>query len=49
MVQWLGLRTFADEGAGSIPGWGTEIPQAAVHGQIKKKKCYCEFTFIDPK
>ena len=22
-VQWLGLRTFAAEGLGSIPGWGT--------------------------
>ena len=25
-------------GVGSIPGWGTEIPQAARRGQKKKKK-----------
>ena len=25
-------------GLGSIPGWGTEISQAAWHGQNKKKK-----------
>ena len=25
-------------GLGSIPGWGTEIPQAVRHGQKKKKK-----------
>ena len=27
-VQWVGLRTFTARGAGSIPGWGTKIPQA---------------------
>ena len=25
-------------GPGSIPGWGTEIPQAMQHGQKRKKK-----------
>ena len=27
-VQWLGLHTFTAEGARSIPGWRTKIPQA---------------------
>ena len=31
VLQLLGLCTFTAEGAGSIPGQGTEIPQAAVH------------------
>ena len=33
MVQWLGLTAM---GPGSIPGWGTKIPQAAWHDQKKK-------------
>ena len=36
-VQWLGLRTFIAKGAGSIPGWGTKIPQA-MGVRPKKKK-----------
>ena len=36
MVQWLGLRAFTAEGAGSIPGQETKIPQAVWHGQKKK-------------
>ena len=32
-VQWLGLRAFTAEGAGSIPGWGTKIPQAVWRSQ----------------
>ena len=43
VVQWLGLRTFTAEGAGSIPGQGIKIPQAVWHGQKKKKKLV-EFT-----
>ena len=31
-VQRLRLRAFTAEGAGSIPGHGTKIPQAAWHG-----------------
>ena len=27
-VQWLGHLTFTAKGLGSIPGWGTKIPQA---------------------
>ena len=38
MVQGLGLHTFTAEGTGSVPGWGTKIPQAAQWGQKKKKK-----------
>ena len=33
VVHWLELGTFTAEGVGSIPGWGTKIPQAARHGQ----------------
>ena len=36
VVQWLGLRAFTAEGAGSIPGQETKIPQAVWHGQKKK-------------
>ena len=36
-VQWLGLGTFIAMVPGSIPGWGTEIPQASWHGQEKEK------------
>ena len=28
-VQWLGLCAFIVEGLGSIPEWGTKIPQVA--------------------
>ena len=27
-VQWLGLHDLTAEGMGSIPGWGTKIPQS---------------------
>ena len=27
-VQWVGLRTFTAKCVGSVPGWGTKIPQA---------------------
>ena len=37
VVQWLGLRAFTTEGAGSIPGQGTKIPQATRRNQNKKK------------
>ena len=37
MVQWLGLYAFTAKGLGSIPGWGTKIPQAVWCGQKKKK------------
>ena len=42
-VQWLGLCAFTAEGTGSIPGWGTKMPQAAQCGQKKKKKGYFEW------
>ena len=32
-VLWLGLGTFIARATVSIPGWGTEIPQAAWHSQ----------------
>ena len=37
-VQWLGLHAFTAEGPGSIPDWGTKIPQAARHSQKKKSE-----------
>ena len=37
-VQWLGLRASTAGGMGSIPGWGTKIPQAPRHGQKTKQK-----------
>ena len=40
-VQCLGLHAFTAEGAGSIPGWGTKIPQAAHCGK-KKDNVICE-------
>ena len=36
-VQWLGLCNSDAGGAGSIPGWGTKIPQAA-YSQKKKNQ-----------
>ena len=29
-VQWLGLWTSTPESTGSVLGWGTEIPHAAM-------------------
>ena len=37
-VQWLGLHTPTAGSPGSVPGWSTEIPYAALCGQKKKKK-----------
>ena len=39
-VQWSGLRALTAQGPGSIPGRGTEIPQAAWCSQKKKKKTW---------
>ena len=36
-VQWLRLCALSAVGTGSIPGWGTKIPNAAQHGQNKNK------------
>ena len=36
-VEWLGLNASTSEGLGSIPGWGTKIPQAVQCGQKIKK------------
>ena len=36
-VQWLGFRAFTAEGLGSVPGRGTKMPQASLHGQEEKK------------
>ena len=34
----LGLHTFTAKVLGSIPGWGTKIPQVAQCGQKKERK-----------
>ena len=36
MVQWLGFHAFTAKGGGSIPGWGTKIPEAALCSQKKE-------------
>ena len=38
MIQWLRLCAFTAEGVGSIPGQGTEIPQAASAAKKERKK-----------
>ena len=38
MVQWLALGALTARGLGSIPGWGSKIPQATYHGQKTKMK-----------
>ena len=38
VVQWLVLGAFTAVAPGSIPGWGTNIPQDARCGQKKKNK-----------
>ena len=35
VVQWLRLHASTAGGMGSIPGWGTKIPQAMGWGQNK--------------
>ena len=34
-VQWLGLHAFTTADRGSVPDWGTKIPQALQCGQNK--------------
>lgn len=38
MVQWSKLAAFSAGGAGSIPGWGTEISHAARCSQKNGKE-----------
>ena len=50
VVQWLGLRAFTAKGPGSIPGRGTEIPQAAQCGQSKKiEVAHCSIIYSSIK
>ena len=37
VAQWLGLYAFTAKGPGSIPGWGTKIPQAS-HSEKTSQK-----------
>ena len=37
VVQWLRLHSPNAEGTGLIPGWGTKIPHATQHSQIKRE------------
>ena len=36
-VQWLRLCISNEGDMGSVPGWGTKIPQAVRHGKKKKR------------
>ena len=36
VVLWLRLGAFTAVEPGTIPGWGTKIPQATLHGQKEK-------------
>lgn len=36
-VQWLGLCAFTAESPGSIPDWGTNIPQDTWHSQQQQR------------
>ena len=36
VVQWLGLCAVSAEGLGSIPSWGTKIPEAEKHDWKKR-------------
>ena len=51
-VQWLGLGSLTAEGAGSIPGRGTKIPQATWSGQKKQHKnkmqCWDKHRMVSP-
>ena len=38
IVHWLGLCASTTAGTGLIPGQGTKIPQAGLHGQKKKRE-----------
>ena len=38
VLHQLRLCASTAEGKGSMPGWGTDIPQAMLHGQNIKKK-----------
>ena len=35
-IQWLGLQASTEGGTGSVPGWGTKIPQATWGDQKRK-------------
>ena len=43
VAHWLGVCSFIAEGADSIPGLGTKIPQALQHSKKKKQ----EERFVD--
>ena len=44
--QWLSLCALTAEGPGSVPGWGTKIPQAT--GEAKKKETEETHQLIPP-
>ena len=46
-VQWLGLGASMAGGPGSIPGWGTKIPQATWHSQRKKEGNLADYNNMD--
>ena len=40
-VQWLGLCPIAED-MGSVPGWGTKIPQATWHGKNTRTQTHTD-------
>ena len=46
MIQWLWFAAFTAVGPGSVPVWGTKIPQAVRYRQKKKKKAKYVFFSI---
>ena len=49
MVQWLRLGASTAGGAGSIPGWGTKIPHAALQKKKKRRRVDEILDREDPK
>ena len=45
-AQWLALGAFTAVGLGSVPGRGTKNPQAAWHGQKKKKEMQVDISQV---
>ena len=45
-AQWLGLCSFTVKQPGSVPGWGTKIPQAMQHSQNKHTHTHITETFL---
>ena len=38
VAQWLGLCAVTPDGPGSVPGWGTKIPQAMAQPEKRTRE-----------